>query len=153
MGNSPDVQKLDEILRSSRIVAGGFMGDDLRDVSEVIEEDRRVVEGLGYSVQQVAERMQGITETATAALGTPVEIDGRLSVCVDEAKGVVVCPWPHQAGFDKRLTVVIEIDSDRQTTWSDLNIHMIAEHGFFEGHGSGMRIEPKKLIEIIFGKL
>jgi hypothetical protein len=34
--------------------------------------------------------------------------------------------------------------------WSDLNIHLIAKHGFFEGKGSAFRIEPKELISTIF---
>lgn len=150
MEKTPEMEKLDNILRSSRIVAGGFMGPDNRDVDEITQEDTRTVEQLGYSLKQVAGRMQKITDTAKKALGVPVEIDSRLTACVDEAKGKIVCPWPHPASFDKRLTTVTNANSSEKITWSDLHIHMIAEHGFFEGRGSEMRIEPEKLIKLLF---
>jgi len=152
MKNTPEMEKLDNILRSSRIVAGGFMGQDNRDVNEITQEDTRTVEKLGYSLKQVADRMRLITEQAKKSLGVPVEIDAKLTTCVDEAKGRIVCPWPHPASFDKRLTTVKDIDTGEDITWSDLHIHLIDEHGFFEGRGSSMRIEPEKLIKLIFRK-
>ncbi|MCF7954260.1 MAG: hypothetical protein K9M75_00520, partial [Phycisphaerae bacterium] len=79
-----------------------------------------------------------------------VEIDASLTASVDEAKGRIVCPWPHPASFYKRLTTITDAESGEQITWSDLNIHMIAEHGFFEGRGSEMRVEPEKLIRLLF---
>jgi hypothetical protein len=150
MKKTPDMEKLESVLRSSRIVADGFMGRDSRDVDEVTRADTHVVEHLGYSLEQVAARMQQITDIAKKALGVSVEIDAGLSAYADEAKGRIVCPWPHPASFDKRLTTVTDADSGQVITWSDLHIHMIAEHGFFEGRGSKMRIEPEKLIKLIF---
>lgn len=152
MKNTPEMEKLDNILRSSRIVVGGFMGQDNRDVNEITQEDTRTVENLGYSLKQVADRMRLITEQAKKALGLPVKIEASLTACVDEAKGRIVCPWPHPASFDKRLTTVKDIDTGEEITWSDLHIHLIDEHGFFEGRGSSMRIEPEKLIKLIFRK-
>jgi hypothetical protein len=150
MKKTPEIEKLDNILRSSRIVAGGFMGHDNRDALEIVQADTRTVERLGYSLEQVASRMSQITAIAKEALGVYVEVGSGLRGCVDEAKGKVVCPWPHPASFDKRLTTVIAVDSGEEITWSDLHIHLIQEHGFFEGQGSSMRIEPEKLITLIF---
>ena len=39
MKQPPDMQKLEEILRSSNLVAGGFMGIDRRSISEIIDDD------------------------------------------------------------------------------------------------------------------
>ncbi len=153
MKKTHEMEKLDNVLRSSRIVAGGFLGHDNRDVIEIIQADMATVEHLGYSLEAVAARMQEITDLAKSGLGVYVDVGDKLKGCVDEAKGKIVCPWPHPAGFDKRLTTVLAVDSDDvegSITWSDLHIHMIGEHGFFEGHGSSMRIEPGKLIAIVF---
>jgi len=150
MKNIPETERLDNILRSSRIVAGGFMGQDNRSVEQITQADIRNVEQLGYSISQVAERMRQITDIAKKALGVTVQIDDKITACVDEAKGKIVCPWPHPASFDKRLTTINNLDSDEQITWSDLNIHLIGEHGFFEGLGSSMRLDPEKLIKLIF---
>jgi hypothetical protein len=150
MKETTDKDKLDSILRSSRIVAGGFMGDDGRDVSEIIKTDTAAVAQMGYTLKQIAVRMQEITDQAKAALGGEVTVSGDLRAFVDEAKGKIVCPWPHPESFDKRLTTVSSDDLQDEIVWSDLHIHLIGEHGFFEGIDSSMRIEPELLIRFIF---
>jgi hypothetical protein len=138
------------MLRSSRLVAGGFMGTDSRSVAEVIEADAAELSKLGYVPGQVASRMQTITNTAKAGLGNWVRIDDRRRAVVEEARGFTICPWPHSGHCAKRVTTIECFDSGETIHWSDLNIHMIAEHGFFEGKGSAFRIEPAKLISVIF---
>ena len=150
MKKTPEMEKLDNVLRSSRIVVGGFMGHDDRDALEIAQVDTRTVERLGYSLEQVAARMREITALAKEGLGVYVDVGSGLRACVDEAKGKIICPWSHPARFDKRLTTVTCVDSNYEITWSDLHIHLIQEHGFFEGYGSSMRIEPEKLILLIF---
>jgi hypothetical protein len=34
--------------------------------------------------------------------------------------------------------------------WSLLGIHMIEEHGFFEGRGATFRLDPKELVNVVF---
>ena len=150
MKESPQMKRLEEVLRSSRLVSGGFMGNDMRSISEVIDSDSAKVSKSGLTVEEISERMQEITYTATAALGNFVEIDENLQAKVDEAKGWLVCPWPHAGRFEKRVTTVKLVESGESIRWSDLNIHLIEEHGFFEGKGSAFRIEPGKLIRAIF---
>ena len=47
MKESPQNKKLEEILRSSKLVAGGFMGNDDRSVSEIIDSDKNELSRLG----------------------------------------------------------------------------------------------------------
>jgi hypothetical protein len=150
MKESPQIQKLEAVLRSSKLVAGGFMGTDRRGLSEIIEADAVQISRLGFTIKQIAARMQEITDIAKATLGNWVDLDDKHRVRVDEAKGIIVCPWPHPGRFAKRVTIVNNIESDENIHWSDLNIHLIAEHSFFEGKGSTFRIEPDILAKIIF---
>ena len=150
MKESPESKKLEEVLRSSKLVAGGFMGRDNRSVSEVISSDAAEVSRLGYSIEEIAKRMQEITDAATKALGNWIDVDERLRAMVEEAKGPLVCPWPHPGGYDKRVTTVEMKETGESIFWSDLNIHLIAKHSFFEGKGSAFRVEPKKLVDVIF---
>jgi hypothetical protein len=147
---SPREQKLEEVLRSSKLVAGGFMGNDRRRLSEIIDADLAAIFRSKLTVKQIAERMQEITQKATEGLGNWVAIDRSRQAMVDEAKGWLACPWPHSGRFAKRVTILKLMKSGATMKWSDLNIHMIAAHGFFEGKGSNFRIEPKLLIEMIF---
>ncbi len=150
MKESPQTKKLEAILRSSKLVSGGFMGDDPRSLSEIIDTDISELSRLGYTAGHLGSRMQEITNTAIAGLGNWVKIDRYRETRVDEAKGLLVCPWPHPGRFAKRVTTVKLVESGETVSWSDLNIHLIAEHSFFEGYGSAFRIEPRELVRLIF---
>ena len=150
MKESPQIRNLEQILRSSKLVAGGFMGDDSRSVAEVIDADAFQVSKLGYAMEQIAARMQVITDTAKTGLGNWIKVDDKRQAVVEEAKGSLICPWPHPGRYVKRVTTVERFDSGETIRWSDLNIHLIAKHSFFEGRGAAFRIEPEKLRNVIF---
>ena len=150
MKESPQMKKLEEMLRSGKLAAGGFMGEDDRHVWEVIEADQSQVTRLGYDCRQIAERMAQLTEQAKPRLGNWVKLtEGLEASCVD-FKGSIICPWPHPAKCIKRITTLRRVETQETIRWTDLSVHMIAEHGFFEGEGSAFRIEPKELVEFIF---
>ena len=150
MKESPQNKKLEALLRSSKLVAGGFMGSDNRGVSEIIDADKNELSRLGFTNEQIASRMQEITNTAKTGLETWVKIDDNLEAKTDEARGFLPCPWPHAGRFVKRITIARLTSTSDTIQWSDLNIHLIGRHCFFQGKGSPFRIEPKKLIEMIF---
>lgn len=125
------------------------MGADTRSVAEIIDDDAAEMAKLGFTAKQVASAMRAITETAKAGLGNWVRIDDLRQAVVDEARGFSICPWPHPGRYVKRVTTVERLDTGETIRWSDLNIHLIAAHGFFEGKGSPYRIEPAKLIALI----
>ncbi len=150
MKQAPKDVHLNTVLRSSALVAGGFMGDDRRSVMEVIDADAGVLFRLGVTAAQVAQRMKEIAERAARGLGTWIEIDERHEAMVDEARGLLPCPWPHGGYYPKRVTTLKVVASGRTFRWSDLNIHMIEAHGFFEGKGSAFRIEPAEIAGILF---
>ena len=126
------------------------MGDDPRSSDEIIDADATELSKLGYTTEQVASRMKSITESAKAGLENWVQIDDNHRAIVAEARGFSVCPWPHSGRYVKRVTTVERLDTGATVRWSDLNIHLIAEHGFFEGKGSTFRIEPAELTAVIF---
>jgi len=150
MKQSPDMQKLEAMLRSSVFVAGGFMGADSRCVTEVIDADAAELARLGVTAQQVAARMQEVTDAAAKGLENWVSIGGAQEARVEEARGVIPCPWSDAHHACKRVTMVRRKDSDRLIRWSDLNIHMIGVHTFFEGVGSSFRVEPAELVAALF---
>lgn len=150
MKQSTQMKRLEEVLRSTAIVAGSFMGADHRSLTEIIDADMSQIARLGYTVGQLAGRMQELTEVAIPRLGNWIDIDETLAVCSEDYKGQIVCPWPHPLQMAKRITTVRRRDSHESVRWTDLNIHMIAEHNFFEGRGSAFRIEPDRLISVIF---
>jgi len=154
MKQSPRDKKLDEVLRSTRLVAGGFMGTDPRHPIEIIEQDAAALENLGVTTGQLAQRMRELTELAKPRLGTWIDdAFGKIRMKSEDFKGTLVCPWPHPGFYEKRITTVEHLQTHQQIIWTDLNIHMIEEHGFFEGKGAFFRIEPKEIVSILFEDL
>jgi len=150
MKRLPEERRLEYLLRSSTIVADGFLGTDSRSHEEIIEADVSALARLGCTPEQVADRMEELTALAIPQLGNPIRVGDWLEVASEDYKGRIVCPWPHPVGVDKRITTARRLDTGEWVRWSDLNTHMIAEHGFFEGKGSAFRIEPAVLVRVIF---
>jgi len=150
MKQSPSMRDLELMLRSSRIAAGGFLGNDARPLEEIIDADMVSLAHLGYTAAQVAERMRQLTALAVPQLGNPVAAEDNLSVISQDYMGSIICPWPHPVSLAKRITIVRRTDTGESIRWTDLGIHMIAEHGFFEGKGSAFRVDPAQLIKVIF---
>lgn len=151
MKQSPQDKKLEELLHSSALVAGGFMGTDTRSVAEVIEADNAALQTMGINAAMLAQRMRQLTAMAETGLGTWVDVPGGpLRVMVDDYKGNLTCPWPHAGRYHKRVTIVEKPNTQQTLMWTDLNVHLIETHCFFEGKGSGFRIEPQAAVEILF---
>ena len=150
MKKSPRMQKLEEMLRSSVLVIGGFMGSDRRSIMEIIEADASALSRLHVTAEQVAGRMQEITDAAIEGLGTWVTIDAIREAEVQEARGWIPCPWSDAHRFRKRVTTLRRTDTGQTVQWSDLGIHFIGTHIFFEGKGSFFRIEPAELVRALF---
>jgi hypothetical protein len=150
MKKTPQDKKLETMLAASKISACGFLGTDPRDVWDIIQEDAAEVHRLGWSPKAIAARMRELTAIGQKGLGEWVRVDARLQVQCDDSRGVIPCPWPHQIRCLKRTTTV-RSDDGEHLTWSDLNVHLIDAHGFFEGRGSPFRLEPEKLVTMLFG--
>lgn len=150
MKRSPKDLRLEETLRSSKLVHGGFMGTDLRPPEEVIEEDLEVLHRLKRTPKHVAEKMRELRDAARPQLGNWVKVGELFEVRYEDYEGVQVCPWPHPGSYHKGITTVRRTDTGETMFWSDLNIHLIGEHGFFQGRGSDYRLEPEELVRFLY---
>ena len=150
MKRSPQQEKLEKMLQSSKFSASGFLGQDTRSLWEIIDADARELERLGVTKETLAAQMQKITDAGVAAMGDWTDFSDSLRVCVSDARGKIPCPWPHHVRCSKRITTVQCKITGKTIKWADLNIHLIQDHGFFQGTGSPYRLEPEDLVTIIF---
>jgi len=150
MKRSPEMVRLEGVLRSSKLAAGGFLGDDRRPLEEIIEADARELAGLGYTRAEVADRMRHIGELAQKGIETTVRIDEGLAARMVEARGRMPCPWQHAGRYFKTFCEAWRTDTGQLVRWSDLSLHMIEAHGFFQGRHSAFRIEPRELVAVVF---
>ena len=88
---------------------------------------------------------------AKKKLGDRVILEDRYEVRAEEHRGMIPCPWEHPEGlFYKSYVELKDRRTEETLIWSDLSIHLIKEHGFFQGKGSPFRLEPKKLKHVFW---
>lgn len=150
MKQTPEQKRIEDNLKAGAFSAEGFLGDDTRSLIDIIRDDQAMVDQLGLSHQTIAARLRALTEKGQSGLGRPVLVDAHLEVIVEDYRGEIPCPFRDHTSFAKQLTTCTDQNSGRTIRWSDLNIHMIEAHGFYEGRGSPFRIEPADIRDILF---
>jgi hypothetical protein len=129
----------------------GFLGHDRRKLTEILTDDQGTVNSLGLGHEIIAQRLRTITEEARKGLGDPVIVDEKFDVEVNEVRGRIACPWGHPGLYRKNHVKLERIETGETLIWSDLEIHLIEEHGFYQGRGSPYRLEPsdvKRILEL-----
>ena len=149
MKQTPQEQKIYDNFKPGKITKEGFLGDDTRHIHDIIEEDMHVLDRLGVSQEQVADRLQYFIEEGKKGLETLVDL-GDFTTQVIWRRGMLPSPFgdPKRL-YHKIVATVFNKKLNKEITYTQLNVHMIRDHGFFEGKGSVFRLEPKDVIEIL----
>lgn len=149
MRQTPELNTVEARMRSGAIVREGFLGTDHRTLSEILDEDQNTVNRLGVTHAQIADRMDHLCEEGKGGLGTTVRVDADFEVSVQSVRGFLPCPWGHKGLYPKLNVHVRNRRTGRTMLWTGMQIHLIREHGFYQGRGSGFRIEPEDAVEIL----
>ena len=131
------------------IARDGFMGSDRRSLSEILAADAAEVSRLGLADEEIAARMAELRDSGYPGLGESVEVPPHLEVRVESERGKLPCPFGDSGGHRKTLVTVLNKRLGRSVSYTDLSIHLVREHGFYEGSGSAFRLEPADLKEIL----
>ena len=124
-----------------------FLGSDTRLIAQIIESDEAELRAAGLGADELARAMRRLTEKGMESLGDEVLADG-FRVRVEEYMGQIGCPFKHAVREAKRNTTAVD-PRGRVMTWTDMSIHLIERHGFFQGEGSDYRLEPLELAEFL----
>ncbi|ORC35324.1 hypothetical protein B4O97_09110 [Marispirochaeta aestuarii] len=127
----------------------GFLGRDQRHLLDIIIEDEAAVQRLDVSHEAIANRMQFLRDGGAKGLGEFVTVEPGILVRVDSVRGKLPCPFEDQGLFEKTTTTVRNEKHGREISYSDLHIHLIREHGFYEGKGFAFRLDPEALVEVL----
>jgi hypothetical protein len=143
------MQKAESRMAPGIITRDGLLGQDTRQLAEIIEEDENEVNRLRLTHRRIARRMEYFTKEGRKGLGTPVTVEEIYTVKVEEWRGLLPCPWDDGHAARKGIVEVTNEELGETLTWTPLNIHMIREHGFYQGKGSTYRIEPEDAKRIL----
>lgn len=150
MKETPQEKKIRQNLQESGISPEGFLGDDKRHVHEIVATDLAVLERLGKTKEEIADRMQYFTQKAFSHYDGNIIIDQIYEIEYNTVRGKIPCPFDHPGLFRKGEITLKNLKKNLEISWTPLNIHMIRAHGFFEGKKAKHRLEPKNLVEILF---
>lgn len=148
MKQGPSFKRIEDNMRSGPLAAHQFLGTDLRTLTDIILQDQLVLEPLGLTNADIAGRMEYFTDLAEESSG-PKLVDGKFEVEREEHKGSIPCPFADNCQATKSITRVTNLQSGKSVQWSDLNIHLIAKHGFYEGEGAPFRVDPVEYAEVL----
>ena len=148
MKQGPNSKRIEDNMRSGPLAAHQFLGTDTRTLSDIILHDQLLLESLGLTNQDISERMHYFTEQLKANPG-PRVVDNKFMAEREEHKGAILCPFADNVQASKSITRVTNIELRKTVMWSDLNIHLIGTHGFYEGYGAPFRVDPAEYAEVL----
>jgi len=149
MKQPPREKEIQDRMQPGRLTLHGMLGNDHRTLSEIIEADLSVVNRLGVTHADIAERMRDLAFAGRAGFGTPVIVDDIYEVAVREDRGVLPCPFDHPGRYPKSTVYLKNLETGKELHWTALGAHMIEAHGFYAGHGARFRIDPARAVKIL----
>lgn len=148
MKMTPDYNKAFKNMQPGVISAEGFLGDDHRNLADIIEADEESMQKLGLDFKDVCKELRRLEKEARSALGDPKTVDGKYLVRADEAMGKL--PSPFEDGVYEKVNITVENTENKcRIMFTELSIHLIEKYHFFEGKGSTYRIEPHDLKQLL----
>ncbi|MFP4497475.1 MAG: hypothetical protein ACLFQV_04630 [Vulcanimicrobiota bacterium] len=149
MKQTVQMQNIQDRMKPGIITLSGFLGEDGRNLIDILESDDAEVKRLGYTHEQIADKMKQLRDAAYEGLEEYFEIPPHFKVKVATFRGKLPCPFGDPGVHRKVITHVINTEKDQELFYTDLSIHMIKEHGFYQGRGSSYRIDPGKAAEVL----
>jgi len=150
MKETPQETRVRKRMLPGAITLHGFIGKDKRSLNTIIAADEQELEMLGYTADDIADRMQYFTDVSFSTFDGSITIDNCYKLETEVVRGKLPCPYAHGGLYRKAITKLTNLENNVCISWTSLNIHLIKEHHFFEGKGSAYRLEPSVLVKALF---
>ncbi len=133
----------------SSLRAGGFLGTDPRPLDTVLREDARRLAARGITAAGLAARLRALRDAGVAGQGGPVRVPPHFTVQAEAERGRIPCPFGDAPLLRKTNVTVTHAGSGRHLLFTDLHLHLIEAHGFFEGRGAPFRLDPDAVADLL----
>ena len=143
MKQSPEMRAVSRLMAPGVVTRDGFLGHDRRRLEEILDADRSTVVRLGTTHGEIAGALRAAFDAVRSQLGRPTDLGEGLQGVYREAMGRIPCVWPGCGVFQKGEVELTDARTGETLILTDLGIHLIARHGFYQGRGSRCRIEPE----------
>lgn len=152
MKMSPEFAKAYANMQAGVLTADGFLGEETRNLVEIIEADEEKCSAIGLDIDDAVARLRHLLEEGRKGLGEPVTIEGKWLVTVSEARGHLASPF--EDGIYRKVNALIERAPGGRPTGesllvSDLSLHLMEKYHFLQGRGSSFRVEPEQIKRVL----
>ena len=144
MKMSPQLVKIQNNMQPGVITQTGFLGSDKRKLIDIIAHDEETLQSLNLDINILVNRLEYFKIEGLKGLGEPITVDKKWEVIINEARGFIPCPY-EDGVFRKRNIQIKNMNNKKVINYSDLSIHLIGKHHFFQGLGASYRLEPKEI--------
>jgi len=148
MKMSPELKRAQENMQPGVITSAGFLGEDLRNLADIIEQDEETLQKLGINIDEASRILHDLLEEGRKGLGEPITVQGKYRVQVTEARGFLACPF-EDGIFRKTNAEIVHLPSGTSFLYSELSLHLFEKHHFLQGKGSPFRIDPPILKKLL----
>ncbi|WP_422477782.1 hypothetical protein [Pleomorphochaeta sp. DL1XJH-081] len=149
MKQTPGYDAIQRQMAPGVITLDGFLGTDTRKLIDILNADDAIVRRAEVTHEEIAQRMQYFRDAGLDGLGEFMTIDEEYDVRVDSVRGKLPSPFGGPGMYEKVNTTVVNKRLGREVVYTDLHIHFVRDHGFYEGKGSPYRLEPEELIAVL----
>lgn len=149
MKQTVQMDKIQEKMQPGVFTRDGFLGTDRRKLIDILLEDDEAVKRMDLTHQSIAARMIELRDAGMRGLGEYIDIQPHYEVRVGSVRGKLPCPFGDPGIFPKTNITVRNTKLGREITFTDMHIHLVGSHGFYEGKGSPFRLEPAVLVETL----
>ena len=149
MKQTVQMDRIQEKMQPGIFTRDGFLGSDRRNLIDILLDDDEAVKRMDLTHRRIAGRMIELRDAGMRGLGEFINVEPHYEVRVDSVRGKLPCPFGDPGIFPKTNITVRNTKLDREFTFTDMHIHLIGSHGFYEGKGSPFRLEPTMLVEIL----
>jgi hypothetical protein len=152
--NGRKIAELEADMRPGASSTAGFLGADEKLVEVLAADNRRVVEELGLTHQELARHLHALAtigwrQWKHEESNQPFLYHARrFKISVASTRGSQ--PSPFGDGTESGSDATIEnLDNGRKLKFGLLVPYMIERYGFYEGHGTSYRVDPQKIVEVL----
>lgn len=150
MKKSPKELKIQERMQPGVLTRDGFLGDDTRCWTEIVEEDEQLLKKLNVEPERIADRLESLMEAAMDNYLGEITLEDRYKVEYQTFRGFLVSPFMHPGRYRKGLVRLHDTKTGLTLHWTPLSVHLIRDHHFFGGRGSQHRLDPTDLVQALF---
>ena len=145
-------QPIDDLQREMRPGVNstkGFLGADEKLLDILVEDNRYVVEELGLTHPQLARHLHVLGELAFRHQGQEIRYHGRrFKLGGATFRGSIESPFDDGTRTNREASLE-NLDNGKRLKYSLLVPHMVERYGFYEGHGTPFRVDPRDILAVL----